>query len=126
MLPAVSRWQNKLVCGNISLPHGWVQSCVRNSYAGPESWKSSHVLHSQHMGSAVWVKSTALASASNTVARLVIAYKGKLRSKASCCWNMRTMVGHCCCGVGREVWRLAILLWQWQVSLMNTRVASPC
>lgn len=85
----------------------------------------AHVLHYQRMGSAAWVKSTTLASPSNAVARLVIAYKGKLVSKASCCWNTRTMVGHCCCGVGREVWRLVILLWQWWMSLMNIRVAPP-
>lgn len=34
-----------------------------------------------------------MASSSNAVARLVLAYKGKLHSKVSCCWNMRDRGG---------------------------------
>lgn len=123
-LPAVSRWQNKLVCGSISLPHGWVKYCVRNNCVEPEPWIFTHALHYQHMGSTVWVKSTILSS-SNTVPSLVIAYRGKCHSKASCCWNMRTKVGHCSHGLGREVWWLAILSWQWWVSLSEHQSCSP-
>lgn len=60
-----------------------------------------HMCHAlSHLAdSAFWTKSRTLASPLNAVARLGIAYKGKLHPKACCCWNTRSMVGHCCCGV---------------------------
>lgn len=119
MLPAVSRWQNNLVCSSISLPHDWVKSCVRNNNAEPQSWKSSHVLCSHHTGSAFWIKNRTLASPLNAVARLVIAYKTSFIQNllAAGIW------GPWWATAAAVVWRLAILLWQWRVPLMNIRVA---